>query len=88
MNHDSIGDQDLVAYAMGEQCNGAGSRVAAHIANCDACTATVKRWGVIRQVFTTDDSIAPSPETRARAYAMFRRTMRMVGGRWAVNSGQ
>jgi len=82
MNHDSICDEDLIAYAMGEQCNGSTERIAAHIVACADCAATVQRLVTIRQVCITDDSIAPPPETRVRAYGMFRRTLRLINEEW------
>ncbi|HYN87352.1 MAG TPA: DUF5667 domain-containing protein, partial [Ardenticatenaceae bacterium] len=62
----------LIAYAAGELGPVEADSVAAHLAVCPECAATVARFRLVSEVLRTYDTHAPPPPTVARAKSLFR----------------
>lgn len=71
MNHHSVCEEELIAYAAGELCGDDFTRVAAHVSCCDECVSTVEYFRKICMTFCSDDSANPPAETIARAQAIY-----------------
>jgi hypothetical protein len=68
-----IGDEVLLAFAAGVAgpLGQAAAAVAAHVAGCPDCAATVRRYRLVEATVRADAASGPSPAALARAKAAF-----------------
>ena len=65
--------EKVIAYAAGELAEAEAGEVAAHLAGCPACAATVARYRAVQATVAADDSVAPPPALVDRVKARFPR---------------
>lgn len=88
MGKDAINYETLIAYAAGELPTEAVRQVEAYLARSPEAAATVKRIRVTIQTMHADDSVAPPPESLARAKAIFAAATESVGLSWLDRLGR
>lgn len=66
-----ISYEQLIKYAADELRGSEAAAVAAHIAGCGECRATVSRYHAMRTAMNSIQSTPPPPVTLARAQALF-----------------
>jgi anti-sigma factor RsiW len=70
MNDHPISDDDLLAYASGDPVQRDNRPLAAHLATCPACAATLARFTLVQTSVRTDATIVPSAAAISRVNAL------------------
>lgn len=71
MSGHAVDDERLIAYANDELGGDEAAIVAAHVAGCAGCAATVARCRMVRAMLYADDSVPPPAAAVARAKGLF-----------------